>query len=138
MDDDGFLLLLLRILLLGNLPGFLTLYSIQLNLPIWVDLDPTYLQEQPSRIPPIVPQEKTIIIYNPTSHFSSPSIIVLLSVHVESLYFHFIPWYSPQCSLHSEALNTVAPLILAQHGVSSSYSRSMVEEKCQNQAHNFF
>ena len=33
---------------------------IQLNLPISVDLDSTYLYQYPSRILPIVPQEKTI------------------------------------------------------------------------------
>ncbi len=86
MDDDGFLLLFMRILLLENLPGFLhqpsrileDLYcneaeqpvqgktafnglhiSIQLNLPISVNLDPTYLYQYPSSILPIVPQEKT-------------------------------------------------------------------------------
>ncbi len=67
VDDDGFLLLFLRILLLGNLPGFfhqpsrILLSAIQPNLPISVDLDPTYLYKYPSRILSIVPQEKTNI-----------------------------------------------------------------------------
>ncbi len=67
MEDDGFLLLFLRILLLGNLPGFfhqpsrisLGLSAGSPNLRISVDLDPTYLYQYPSRILSIVPQEKT-------------------------------------------------------------------------------